>query len=463
MSRLLLFFDDQALENRENLSRDYGPAVLDADSVYHDPSGLSLCGGLPNVFFHEKEYWMLYNMLDADSDDIFLCAAHSPDARAWQPLDTTRLLEIPGRKLRNQIFPLCSGETGCVYQDLRAPREERYKLFYCRYDLDALRVRDEIFVSPDCLAWRRLDTTWNPDGAEPGMGCFYSPARETYMITTRPHWAERRICITETADWRTFSPVTLAVQADSLDAPLCETYGMPVFEYENYAIGLLWLYFNPPGSATVADGVQAINESGRMYPELVYSLNGTHFQRSLRKPFLHNGTPDAPSYGCIFANSMLVQGEQLRIFAACSQNEHGGFRTRGLGCIASFTLKKDRFIFLESNGVGRLRTRNLLINGDLCVNAQCSGRLLFQLCDDSLHPVEGFSFADCDVFRGDETDHLLSWHGRTARELKGRSLKLEFWLEGGRIYAVKGDFLLLGFNQNRLYNRFGIVPDRKGF
>ena len=72
MSRLLLFFDDQALENRENLSRDYGPAVLDADSVYHDPSGLSLCGGLPNVFFHEKEYWMLYNMLDADSDDILL-------------------------------------------------------------------------------------------------------------------------------------------------------------------------------------------------------------------------------------------------------------------------------------------------------------------------------------------------------------------------------------------------------
>ncbi len=463
MYRLLLFFDDQALENRENLTRDYGPAVLDAAYVYRDPSGLSLCGGLPSVFFEGGEYRMLYNMLDSDSDEIFLCAAHSPDARTWQPLDTTGLLELPGRKLDNQIFPLSSGETGCVYQDLRAPQEERYKLFYCRYDAEALRVRDEIFVSSDAFSWRRLDATWNPDGAEPGMGCFYSPAREKYIITTRPHWAERRIALTETADWRTFSPVTLAVQADSLDAPLCETYGMPVFEYENYAVGLLWLYFNPPGSATVAAGVQAINERGRMYPELVYSLNGTHFQRSLRKPFLHNGTPDAPSYGCIFANSMLVRDEELRIFAACSQNEHGGFRTRGLGSIASFTLKKDRFIFLESNGMGRLRTRNLLIGGDLFVNAQCSGRLLFQLCDDLLRPVEGFSFADCDAFCGDETDHLLSWRGRTARELSGRSLKLELLLEGGRLYAVKGDFTVLGFNQNRLYHRFGTVPDRKGF
>ncbi len=463
MPNTLLFFDDQCLETRENLSRDYGPTVFDSASVYRDPSGLSLCGGLPSVFFEKGEYWMLYNMLDSDSDDIFLCAAHSSDARQWQPLDTTELIDIPGRRLKNQIFPLCSGETGCVYQDLRAPEEARYKLFYCRYDLEHLRVRDELFVSSDCLHWRKTETTWNSEGAEPGLGCFYSQAKEKYIITTRPHWAERRIGITETADWRTFSPVTLAVQADSLDAPLCETYGMPVFEYGNYSIGLLWLYFNPPGSLTAADGVQAINESGRMYPELVYSLNGTHFQRSLRKPFLQNGTPDMPTYGCIFANSMIAVGNELRIFAACSQNEHGGFRTRGLGSIGSFTLKKDRFIFLESNGRGSLRTRNLLLNGPLSINAQCFGRILFQLCDDSLHPIEGFSFADCDAFRGDETDHVLSWHGKTTQACKDRSLKLELLIEGGRLYAVKGDFTVLAFNQNRLYNRFGTVPDRKGF
>lgn len=405
---MLLFFDDQALENRENLTRDYGSAPLDQASVYRDPSGLSLCAGMPSVFFEpsRNEYLMLYTLMD--ERDIFLCAAHSKDARTWQPLDTTDLIKIPGRKLRNQIFPLTSGETGCVYQDKRAPQQERYKLLYCRYDLDALRVRNEIFVSPDCLTWQKLDATWNRDGSEPGLGCFYSPAREKYIITTRPHWAERRIALTETADWRTFSPVTLALQADSLDAPLCETYGMPVLEYENYFIGLLWLYFNPPGSSTKADGVQAINESGRMYPELAYSLNGTHFQRSLRKPFLQNGAPDSPSYGCIFANSFLEDGEHLRIFAACSQNEHGGFRTRGLGSLASFTLKRDRFIFLESNGIGRLRTRNLLLEGDIRINAACSGRLLFQLCDDTLTPLEGFTFADCDVFRGDAICHTLS-------------------------------------------------------
>ena len=102
MPNTLLFFDDQCLETRENLSRDYGPTVFDSASVYRDPSGLSLCGGLPSVFFEKGEYWMLYNMLDSDSDDIFLCAAHSSDARQWQPLDTTELIDIPGRRLKNQ-------------------------------------------------------------------------------------------------------------------------------------------------------------------------------------------------------------------------------------------------------------------------------------------------------------------------------------------------------------------------
>jgi len=67
-----------------------------------------------------------------------------------------------------------------------------------------------------------------------------------HVLTARPALNDRRIAIYETRDWRTFSPPELALQADALDTPHAEIYGMPVIPYEHMFVGLLWVYHTDP-------------------------------------------------------------------------------------------------------------------------------------------------------------------------------------------------------------------------
>ena len=62
------------------------------------------------------------------------------------------------------------------------------------------------------------------------------------MLTTRPEGGDRRISVSETRDWESFTTPELALQCDPLDAPLTQIYGMPVIPYEGTYIGLVWLF-----------------------------------------------------------------------------------------------------------------------------------------------------------------------------------------------------------------------------
>lgn len=456
---MIRFFDDTPLEMIENMTRDYEHPKLIEDSKYRDPSNYSICGALPSVFFNEAlgEYMMIYTILEPESIRVLQCAAHSADGAHWEPLDTTKLVEYEDRRLFNQAFPLCEGE-GWVYQDKRAEPAERYKMFYFRYCLDTLTVSDELFVSPDALHWTKLDVTWNENGGEPGVGCVYSSLRQSYIITCRPHWCDRRICITETKDWRTFTTPVHAMQADALDEPLAEIYGMPVFEVEDRYVGFAWKILEPNGACKQEMKGQLVSLGGHMAPELVYSDNGLYYMRSLRKPFIENGDPDCPCYGCLFTSSMLQRDENTwLITAAASQGGHGGFRTPGIGSILTFAMKPDRFIYLQSNALGLFRTMHLLVDGDIYINAHVYGSLRFQLVDFDGTPIPGFTFADCDRFCGNELKHKMTWKGRSASELKGQIVKLECTMDSGRLYTVSG-VTVPGFNQVRRYRAFGALP-----
>lgn len=459
---MILFFDDADLEARVNFERDYGKLQYVPSATYRDPSDLAISAGLPSVVFSKKlnEYVLIYNILDtADSEDlgIYLCAAHSKDLLSWEPLDTRPYMDIPNRKFSNQIFERNQGESW-IYEDKRADESERYKLFYCGYG-ENLRMHDELYVSPDLFSWTKIDTTWNKQGSEPGIGCAYSEKIKKYVITCRPHWADRRVCTVTTEDFRTFSPVTLSLQTDSIDEPMAEAYGMPIYEYGRYHIGLMWKYLRPNDGESVEVGNQLINNLGRMYPELAYSTNGLNYMRSLRKPFIEQNDPMLPYYGCLFTTTIIEKDDDIFIISASSQGEHGKFREKGEGSIVTFKMKKDRFICLESRSVGKLRTRNLLLNGPLSINATCAEPMKARLLDTSGATVEGFDFEDFDGFCGDSLDHILTWQGKDTSHLKGRSLKLEILTTVSRIYAIKGDFRVLKFNQNRLYESFGIIEE----
>ncbi len=459
---MILFFDDQDLEGRKNFNRKYETPKYITESYYSDPSNYGVGAGMPSVVYSEElqEYVMMYNVLAPDTHPslaIFLCAAHSKDLIHWEPLDTTKYMDIPNRELPNQIFPLTNGEAW-VYEDKRAKKEERYKLFHCRYAKNC-RISDDLYVSGDLFHWTKLDTTWNTQGAEPGVACAYSNRLKKYVITCRPHWGDRRVCYVTTEDFRTFTPVTHLLQMDSMDEPVTDAYAMPIFEYDNYTIGLLWKYFRPSGIRSVIVGNQLINALGRMYPELTYSFNGVSYMRSLRQPFIDNGDPASPFYGCLFTSSMIKKDGKIYIFSAGLQCEHGNFRDEGVGCMITHVIDEDRFICLESEGYGNIITRNLLLNGPLSLNAHIYGRIQCRLLDTNMNVVEGFDFDAFDEFTGDKLNQILTWKGKDTSTLKGRSLLLEVSVLGGRLYAIKGDFMVLRFNQNRLYENFGIIEE----
>lgn len=459
---MILFFDDQDLEGRKNFNRNYeNPAYL-TESFYQDPSNMGLGAGLPSVVFSDElnEYVLIYNLLAPTTDpalSLYLCAAHSKDLIHWEPLDTTKYMDIPNRALFNQIFEKTNGEA-IVYEDRRAKKEERYKMLFCGYT-NGLRISNEIYVSPDLFSWTKIDSTWHPFGAEPGISCTYSEKIKKYVITCRPHWGDRRVCYVTTEDFRTFSPLTHCIQMDSIDEATTDAYGMPVFEYDRYYIGLLWKYFRPNGVRSITVGNQLINALGRMHPELTYSFNGINFMRSLRKPFIDNGTPQDPFYGCLFTNKMIKKDGKIYFFSSALQCEHGDFRDLGNGSIVTHVIDEDRFIYLESEGYGNIITRNLLINGPLSVNANVYGEMQCRLLDTDMNVLEGYDFCDFDIFRGNELNHILTWHGKDTSVLKGKSLLLEVSILGGRLYAIKGDFKVLRFNQNRLYEAYGTVDD----
>jgi hypothetical protein len=220
-----------------------------------------------------------------------------------------------------------------------------------------------------------------------------------------------------------------------------------------------WKYLRPNNSESVTVGNQLLNNLGKLYPELAYSFNGLHYMRSLRKSLIPQEDPMLPYFGCLFATQMLETDDGIYIISAASQGEHGKFREKGTGSIVTFKLKKDRFISLESQGAGVIRTRNLLINGALSLNVSAAEPVRCRLLDTAMNVIEGFDYDDFDLFTGDHTDRVLTWHNKDTSYLKGKSLKLEISLTASKIYAIKGDFKVLYFNQNRLYETYGIIEE----
>lgn len=59
-----------------------------------------------------------------------------------------------------------------------------------------------------------------------------------------------------------------------------------------------------------------------------------------------------------------LEDNSLMIYASCTEFEHGHFTMRERACIAAFSLRRDGFIYLESQGgPGEICTRPLLLEG----------------------------------------------------------------------------------------------------
>jgi hypothetical protein len=469
----MLFLDDQPLDRMDNVARRVGRPQLIPESVYIDPD-VNTHFGYPTVFQDEAsgKWRMLYQGRNPGEPNPKLMA-ESDDGLRWAPRDTTKEIDLPDRKHPHQLLPLEQyGQWNCFVDDL-GDTAERIKAPVGEGER-GLASTARMLVSPDGLSWKvREDARWHPSPPDPLTSVFWNDVRQSYVITTRPEGGDRRIAVIETKDWKNFSPPELALQTDPLDAPLTQTYGIAVIPYEGYYIGLLWLFHCTPEPPNKYLG-------GHMDCQLAYSLNGWHFQRGLRDPFIPNGPPGDPDSGTVYPSCMIPKEDgSLWFYASACTLEHGNVPKGDTSSLIAYSMRRDGFVYLESTGGrGTIGTRALYWSGgeaQLNVESQ-GGEVRVQVCDpgrrvgenptrSATSPLEGYTFADCEPFSGDDATWTPTWrNGKTLSQLAGKALRLEVQLDSARLYAIRGDFVQMQGRQSRTFSQDNVIPEpRPGF
>jgi hypothetical protein len=458
----MLFFDDQRLNRLDNVERHLGKPEMIPESIYRDPHTVT-AWGYPSVFHDATsgKWRMLYlGWTAVGHGHRFPLLAESDDGLHWTPRDTTEEIQLPDRKFPHQVLPLEGfSEWPSCYIDERAPKAERIKglvlMHPSKYQIDT-----RLWVSPDGIHWTLKEgIEWQKPGADPGTSVFWNSVRQSYTFTSRPDWTDRRISLFETRDWVNFTKPELALQTDAMDAPLTQLYGMPVFPYEGYYVALLWLYHTVP---QVTGQSPHKFRGGHVDCQLAYSLNGWHFQRGFRTPFIGNDAPGQPTAGCVYPSSMIRKEDgSLWIYASAGTHEHA-FIPPGSGSILTYKLRRDGFVYLESaNGLGVMGTVALLWKGgELEVNAQAPhGQVRVRVTDTLGAPLAGYDFEDCDPLKTDNVAWKPTWkNGRTLDSLGTRTLRIEVELTSARLYALRGRFAPLIAGEAWRFEREGKVP-----
>ncbi|NMA42974.1 MAG: hypothetical protein GX946_06295 [Oligosphaeraceae bacterium] len=472
-----LFFDDQRLFARENARRIYGaPEYV---GHYRDSLlNISYCWAYAIKGPDGKTHLLFQGLYRGQvAEGMSYGAAVSDDGIHFQPRNTASGSGIQNPDFPYQLFPTDAkgSEIAAVLEDPKAPPSERYKMLFTdnsRRDKD-LHIIDTVLFSADLISWKeKCGCYWNPIGTEPLLGAFYNPVNDKFTILTRPDLTHRRVAITETPDWQYYSPMEICLQNDSLDKPLAEIYGMPAIEYDGWFIGFPHIY---------ADFPQILNtkcDGGTMHVQLAYSLNGRHWQRALRTPFIDAGHPaivenmGLPGKMTFLTSALRQDDGSILLYVITNMKEHGTPNAElqeNDTCINILRLREDGFIGLQTedkNIPARVATREIVWHGgevtfNLVVSkATCA---VYERTFYEVVPIPGFSHEDCTPASGDRVRWIPQWKGGNLEQFAGRILVFELRFENGTLYSVSGNGTPVMSMEGARYIKFGELPASKGF
>lgn len=374
---------------------------------------------------------------------LYICYAESQDGILWErpPLNIYPHASGPN----NVCFKGFSGAHGTILHRPDAPADERYVMATLDWFSTELGGVCLAF-SADGLRWRYKRNEPVVFGHSDTSNCLvWNAERRVYMLYMRAwhaaavNWpalrkanARRRVAYSESSDLEHWTEPQIILTPDELDPN--DFYGIHVFKYGGYYLGQLWVYDE--------DGEETIDV------ELVYSHDGFSWSRLPERPtFIPHGSPGDPDGYMVFpAQSPVVSHNALYIYysgvgaphGACQEALEVGFRAR---------LRMDGFLSLNADARhGSLITRPFVLQGDhIEMNAACygNGEMVAELCEPYYHetegkPVEGFTAADFDLFRGDSIRHRLSWRGKTELSiLRGKRLMLRILLRHAELFSFK--------------------------
>lgn len=227
-------------------------------------------------------------------------------------------------------------------------------------------------------------------------------------------------------DWMEHSEPQTMLIPDEIDSGIHFNffYGMPT----RHRHGIYWGFLEP---FRMNDFIQT---------ELAVSRDGFRFERfAERKPIIPYGEEGSWDDEMIFASPHWLEvGSEWWIYYSGWDGPHGSAdRT---GAIGLARIRKEGFVSMRGpRGGGVVCTRTLIWpGGDLSVNAKATnGILRVRVSDARRKPVEGFDYGDGEDFTRDDVAHTVRWGSRSLDELKGQTIRVEFYLQDADLFTFR--------------------------
>lgn len=454
-----LFFDDRYFNVMSHVKRVMHSPRLLSKKPYIDPATelVNLAWGYPFVYFNEsiQKYVMFYQgwsvRRDVIANTLSLCAC-STDGKTFEPIDTAPYFSDADKRLPNQVLPYqLEGYTfaeGQFFRFDQLPGKNKF-LALCIYKGNNNVFKAMTFVSEDGLRFLyHPEMSWHRGLNAPDypISIVFDSKTSSFILYHRPSHTDRRIAMTRTTDFIHYSPLETILQSDALDIPLTDFYGINVLDYPPFFLGFLMLYHTPnflrKGTFRVSGLPGHKFDGGNVEAQLVYSADGSHFSRFLRKSFFQKRTPE---FACLYPTCVVAQNDRLVIYASATTEEHGRV-TPGKGCIVSYQLRKDGFCSLSTQATeGELVTRQFLYTGgEIAFNLDASrGKIQIQIADSDNVPIPGFEYHQCEVFKGNSMSHVFTFNGNTLESLKSRVLVINIRSTNARLFSMTGNLHLM--------------------
>lgn len=210
-------------------------------------------------------------------------------------------------------------------------------------------------------------------------------------------------------------------------------YNCPVVAYQNMYLGFLMIY-----RAEDDEGYF----HGPIFVELVSSRDGIHWLREEgeRPPILPCGPAPSWDHGMVFASSLLVVGDEMRLYYSGYDGYHDYLPFHSSVGLA--TLRKDGFVSLDGgDNPGEVTTKRLQgLRGKLHLNCQAgAGLLQVEVLDANGRPLPGYRRMDCNEPRGDGVDQIITWAEHDELPGGDEPLRLRFFLKNVSLYSFKAE------------------------
>jgi hypothetical protein len=194
----------------------------------------------------------------------------------------------------------------------------------------------------------------------------------------------------------------------------------------------------------------------RLTIRLVTSGDGEHWDRlDTGVPLIGSGPiGDVDRFTNMLCGSPPIRvGNRLHIYYRAMANRHTlatesvkireyeGKDLKLIGgglCLA--TLRLDGFASLDAGYDGGLvMTKQFLFTGStLKVNAKANfGQVVVEVLDEKGKVATGFSKENCEPMHADSVEHSIHWKGASFADLRGKPVRLRFYLTNARLYSYR--------------------------